>query len=279
MKVFFMFLLFVCIHTSSVFADECISGDCENYGTYRFSNGDIYTGGFKDHYLHGQGTYNFTTGDKYIGSWKDGFFHGQGIYTWSDGSKYTGEYKRHFRHGKGTFTLSNGNKYVGKFIDDGLEFHGTLYYANGDVFVGQIKDYEELLEGTFTSFEEKQIQTEKLKAAEKKSNIKSFKSDCEDIGFKDGTEAMGNCVLKLMELQGNNAPTIVTTTTSSSSQEIVDIEKQKLQAQREALKLQQDQLKAEQERVAQERRRDRKKAADELIQTGNCLMSGGGWGC
>jgi hypothetical protein len=90
---------------------------------------------------------------------------------------------------------------------------------------------------------------------------------------------MGNCVLKLMELEGANSPTIVTTTSSNASNEIVDIEKQKLQAQREALKLQKDQLKAEQERVAQERRRDRKKAADELIQTGNCLMSGGGWGC
>ena len=69
-----------------------------------------------------------------------------------------------------------------------------------------------------------------------------MKLDCEDIGFNDGTEAMGNCVLKLMELQSNNTPTIVITTTSNSSQEIVDIEKQKLQAQREALKLQQDQL-------------------------------------
>ena len=46
-----------------------------------------------------------------------------------------------------------------------------------------------------------------------------------------------------MELQGNNTPTIVITTTSNSRQEIVDIEKQKLQAQREALKLQQGQLK------------------------------------
>ena len=142
------------------------------------------------------------------------------------------------------------------------------------------------LTGIYTDDQKKALaKIEADKKAEQKSielkqkKIILMKEDCKELGFKDGTEAMGNCVLKLMELQGNNAPTIVTTTTSSSSQEIVDIEKQKLQAQREALKLQQDQLKAEQERVAQERRRDRKKAADQLIQTGNCLMSGGGWGC
>ena len=115
---------------------------------------------------------------------------------------------------------------------------------------------------------------------QKKARIKQLKLDCEDIGFNDGTEAMGNCVLKLMELQGNNTPTIVTTTTSNSSQEIVDIEKQKLQAQREALKLQQDQLKAEQERVAQERRKAIQRNANKSIQQGKCLMNGGStWDC
>ena len=128
-----------------------------------------------------------------------------------------------------------------------------------------------------------QIETEAMKEneiAQRKIRMQNLKSDCEELGFKDGTEAMGNCVLKLMELQGNNSPTVVTTTTSNSSQEIVDIEKQKLQAQREALKLQQDQLKAEQERVAQERRKAIQRNANKSIRQGQCLMNGGStWDC
>ena len=67
---------------------------------------------------------------------------------------------------------------------------------------------------------------------------------------------------------------------SNSSNEIVDIEKQKLQAQREALSLQQDQLKAEQARVAQERRKAIQRNANKSIQQGKCLMNGGStWDC
>ena len=136
-----------------------------------------------------------------------------------------------------------------------------------------------IVTGRFTKEEKKYIENQ-IKVAQKKARIKQLKSDCEDIGFKDGTEAMGNCVLKLMELQGNNSPTVITTTTSNSSQEIVDIEKQKLQAQREALKLQQDQLKAEQARVAQERRKAIQRNANKSIQQGKCLMNGGStWDC
>ena len=35
--------------------------------------------------MHGQGTYKFSFGDKYIGGFKDGLRHGQGTYTFADG--------------------------------------------------------------------------------------------------------------------------------------------------------------------------------------------------
>ena len=139
-----------------------------------------------------------------------------------------------------------------------------------------------MITGNFTAEQKKvisQIEKEQKAKKIKQQKISVMKTDCEDLGFKDGTEAMGNCVLKLMELENKSSPTNITTTSSSTSNEIVDIEKQKLQAQREALKLQKDQLKAEQERVAQERRKAQKKAADKSIQQGFCLMNGGGWGC
>jgi hypothetical protein len=133
-----------------------------------------------------------------------------------------------------------------------------------------------ILTDRYTQEERAYIQ-EQLALLKKKERIKQFKSDCKDIGFTDGTEAMGNCVLKLMELGGANSPTTFTTTSSNASNEIVDIERQKLQAQREALKLQQDQLKAEQQRVEQERRKALKKQADQSIKQGLCLMSGGSY--
>ena len=53
---------------------------------------------------------------------------------------------------------------------------------------------------------------------------------------------------------------------------LLDIEREKLATQRK-------QLEAEQERVEQERRRDRKESSEELMDMGNCLLTGGGWGC
>jgi hypothetical protein len=121
---------------------------------------------------------------------------------------------------------------------------------------------------------------EQLALLQKKERIKQFKSDCEEIGFTDGTEAMGNCVLKMMELEGNNTQTIVTTSSGSNTdQELVNIEKEKLKAQREALKIQQDQLRAEQALADQIRRDAIKRQADQSIKQGWCLMNGGGWGC
>ena len=138
-----------------------------------------------------------------------------------------------------------------------------------------------VLTGRFTDDQKKviaELEAEQKAEQLKQQRIAVMKKDCEDLGFKDGTEEMGNCVLKLMELEGNNSQTIVTTSSGSdNSQALVDIEKEKLKAQREALKVQQDQLKAEQERVAQERRKALKKQADQSINQGFCLMSGGSY--
>ena len=45
------------------------------------------------HQRHGKGTETFTDGDTYTGEWKDGKRHGQGTYTFADGTKRTGEWK------------------------------------------------------------------------------------------------------------------------------------------------------------------------------------------
>ena len=197
-------------------------------------------------------------------------------------------------------SISNQEEYYADILKDNeilLYTEIQTNYAGSDFTIGyeldkrttsmeiSVKDhstgeYTELNDKTFCELDELKVVKKEIIEVSKKDKISNLKKDCKDIGFKDGTEAMGNCVLKLMELQVNNSPTVITTTTSNSSQEIVDIEKQKLQAQREALKLQQDQLKAEQARVAQERRKAIQRNANKSIQQGKCLMNGGStWDC
>ena len=42
---------------------------------------------------NGQGTYTWSDGRKYVGGWKDGKRNGQGTFTFPNGDKYVGEYK------------------------------------------------------------------------------------------------------------------------------------------------------------------------------------------
>ena len=89
---FFLFL------STSVFANECISGDCANgYGTYVWDNGDKYIGEAKDNLLHGLGIYTFGSGpnkgDQYVGEFKKDVMEGLGTYTFADGTTKTGIWK------------------------------------------------------------------------------------------------------------------------------------------------------------------------------------------
>ena len=70
---FFLFL------STSVFANECISGDCNNgYGTYVWNSGefkgDKYVGENKNNLADGIGTYTFANGTIKTGIWKNNEF-------------------------------------------------------------------------------------------------------------------------------------------------------------------------------------------------------------
>ena len=65
---------------------QCTSGDCENgYGTKLDSDGNSYTGQFKDGSYHGWGTLNVTSGAKYIGEFFNDNMHGIGVIYGNDG--------------------------------------------------------------------------------------------------------------------------------------------------------------------------------------------------
>ena len=79
-------------------------------------------------------TYLFSNGDKYTGEWKNNLAHGQGTYTWKSGGFYSGEWKNDKFNGKGTYTDRNGNLKSGiwengKFISK-TEENENDYYAS-----------------------------------------------------------------------------------------------------------------------------------------------------
>ena len=118
----------------------------------------------------------------------------------------------------------------------------------------------------------KTLTNEEIKAA-KKRNIEIMKEDCAELGFDGGTEGMGNCVLKLMELEKENSPQVVTTTNQTSNNaEMLEIERAKLQAEQERLEV-------EKQRAWIERQEQLNRIGTQSIDQGWCLMNGGGYGC
>jgi len=72
----------------------CITGDCKNgYGFFKWSNGDIYVGFFKNSNLH-IGEYKFANGNKYYGQFNSlNQFHGMGRYFFANKDYYGGNFK------------------------------------------------------------------------------------------------------------------------------------------------------------------------------------------
>ena len=63
-------------------------------GTIKYSNGDVYEGGFKGDLRHGDGKYIWANGETYTGEFASGNMHGYGTYTWPEGRpSYTGYFK------------------------------------------------------------------------------------------------------------------------------------------------------------------------------------------
>jgi len=108
-------------------------------GTLTFSDGQTYTGSWKNDLNHGKGIYTWPSGDTYDGDWKNGNEHGKGIYTWHNGNKYIGEYKNGLRHGKGTYTYSDGKKYIGEYKNGLRDGKGTFTAPKVFKYVGEHK--------------------------------------------------------------------------------------------------------------------------------------------
>jgi hypothetical protein len=104
----------------------CLQGDCVNgSGAYKFTDGTVYNGEWKDGKRNGSGDCKYSDGDSYTGQWKDNKKNGQGTFKDSDGTVYTGQFKESLYNGKGTYTNINGVKFSGIWINDLLKGKGS----------------------------------------------------------------------------------------------------------------------------------------------------------
>lgn len=61
-------------------------------GLYRWADGDLYVGEYKDNKRTGFGIYLWPNGSCYYGYWSNGNFDGEGIYLYNDGTKQIGKW-------------------------------------------------------------------------------------------------------------------------------------------------------------------------------------------
>ena len=117
------------------------------------------------------------------------------------------------------------------------------------------------------TLEERTYLQEQQALLKKKERINNLKSDCEDIGFTEGTEAMGNCILKMMELEGNNINQ-ATIASTPADQGLTEYEKKKLAIEEAYLKAEQERI-----RIQEKKNRDelRQRAAENLFNWGQEL--------
>ena len=120
------------------------------FGFYKFPNGNIYEGEYKNGKRHGKGIYTFADGEKHIGDFKNGSLNGRGISFFISGNKYEGEFKNGKRHGRGVFTFLNGEKYTGEYINGKRNGRGIIIFPNGDNYEGEYKNGKRNGEGIYT---------------------------------------------------------------------------------------------------------------------------------
>jgi len=115
-------LLFITLayNYSTIFADECKKGNCKNgNGTLILSNGQSYTGEFKNSKFDGKGILIEPSGHTYEGEFKNGQFEGQGKYTGPDGKKTVGVWK------DGKPVQRKDYAEIKQFLSDSVEFFET----------------------------------------------------------------------------------------------------------------------------------------------------------
>ena len=74
--------------------EKIAAGQYHGRGVYRYADGNVYEGEWKDDKMHGRGVFRYADGDVYEGEWEDGKMHGRGVFRYPDGSiAHDGQWK------------------------------------------------------------------------------------------------------------------------------------------------------------------------------------------
>ena len=87
--------------------------------SFRFKNGDSYTGESLNNKPNGEGKYTSSKGYCYQGNWKNGNPHGKGkgVYP-NEAGKFTGDYENGNKNGLGKICFEEGSVYEGSLINN-----------------------------------------------------------------------------------------------------------------------------------------------------------------
>ena len=105
-------------------------------GIYRWANGAVYEGEFRNGMRPGRGLLRSQHGARSEGASPSSGKRTKGVYRWANGAIFEGEFQNEKRHGKGTYFLGNGECYEGEFREGEARGSGTYRYPDGRSFEG-----------------------------------------------------------------------------------------------------------------------------------------------
>ncbi len=183
---------------------QCLSGDCVNgKGTFKYSQGGVYVGDFKNGKKEGQGEYIWVNGDIYNGSFKNDRRDGSGWLQTIDGKKY-GDWKEdnpvvvgcitgNCENGAGTYKWATGEVYTGDFKNFKRDGIGTYTNSKGEVFAGAWKNHDWFERGCLTGDCKDGIGTEVYEGTTYIGQFKNGRAHGEGTSIKrDGTTFKGH---------------------------------------------------------------------------------------
>ncbi len=107
---------------------------------FRFGNGDLLVGSFRNGQVIGHATVLYADGKRYDGEFFANRIQGRGTLQFPNGDRYEGSFVNGRRHGQGVYHFGSGGRYSGSFLNDQISGSGDFIYANGDRYVGQLRE-------------------------------------------------------------------------------------------------------------------------------------------
>jgi hypothetical protein len=119
-------------------------------GEIKLSNGDQYSGEFKDGLPNGKGAYFYLDGRRYVGYFKNGKKNGRGMQSSNNGDLYDGNFSNDLMHGQGLYMHRNGDYYSGEQRNNNKNGIGSYVWVDGSKYFGEWKDNKFNGKGIYT---------------------------------------------------------------------------------------------------------------------------------